>query len=691
MNKFLLEIGVEELPSRYVEGAIKDFSAKTSQMLEKNKIAYEDLKFYATPRRLSLIIEGIALNQEDIHEEVKGPAKKISFDEENNPTKPLAGFMKSQNVSLDNLIIKEIKGVEYVYANIFKAGIKTSEILKNNLADLIKSISFPRNMKWGGKNIRFARPIRWVVSILDDEVIHFDFEGISVSNITRGHRFLGSSNIVVDKVDNYEKLLEDNYVILDQHKRRDMIKYGAEKLAKTLGGEVEKDEALLEELTYIVEYPNPIVGKIKEKYLNLPKEVLVTPMKGHLRYIPVVDSKKDLLPYFITIRNGNDQHIETVIEGNEKVLDARLEDAKFFYEEDTSKKLEEYVESLKGVMFQDKLGSMYDKSLRVSKLAVKIGEELEVSEKAIDPLKRAAYLSKADLVTKTVQEFTELQGIMGSIYATNSGEEDIVAQAIYEHYLPRFSGDELPQSTVGSILAIADKLDTICGLFAIDQVPTGSQDPFALRRLAIGTINIINKKGWNISLKDLIDSSLFYYADDMTLVFDYDDTKNKIIEFIKGRMKTILQDGNIRYDIIDAVINAENYISTVFKKAEDLNNYFKEDKKDLIDALTRVHNLNKKRTEDVEFNEELMENEFEKALYLKQNVILKDVDELIKKKNYIEALDLLSELIEPINDYFDNTMILAEDEKIKNNRLSMLNEIDKICNRIFDIEKIVVE
>ncbi|CDZ75109.1 Glycine-tRNA ligase beta subunit [Peptoniphilus sp. ING2-D1G] len=691
MNKFLLEIGVEELPSRYVEGAIKDFNIKASQMLEKNKIDYENLKVYATPRRLSLIVEGISLNQEDIHEEVKGPAKKISFDEENNPTKPLLGFMKSQNITVDDIIIKEIKGVEYVYANIFKGGIKTSEILKHNLADLIKLISFPRTMKWGGKNIRFARPIRWVVSILNDEVVSFDFEGIRVSNVTRGHRFLGSSNIVIDNVDDYEKLLEDNYVILDQHKRRDMIKYGVEKLAKTLGGEVEKDEALLEELTYIVEYPNPIVGKIKEKYLNLPKEVLVTPMKGHLRYIPVVDSKKDLLPYFITIRNGNNEHVETVIEGNEKVLDARLEDAKFFYEEDTSKNLEEYVESLKGVMFQDKLGSMYDKELRVSKLAIKIGEDLEVSEKTIESLERAAYLSKADLVTKTVQEFTELQGVMGSIYAKKSGEEDIVAQAIYEHYLPRFSGDELPQSTVGSILAIADKLDTICGLFAIDQIPTGSQDPFALRRLAIGVINIINKKAWNISLKDLIDSSLFYYTDDMTLVFDYDDTKNKIIEFIKGRMKTILQDNNIRYDIIDAVIDADNYISTMFKKAEELNKYFKEDKKDLIDALTRVHNLNKKRTKDVKFNEELMENEFEKVLYLKQSTVLKDVDEHIKKKSYKEALDLFSELIEPINDYFDNTMILAEDEKVKDNRLSMLNEIDKICNRIFDIEKIVTE
>ncbi|WP_138159275.1 glycine--tRNA ligase subunit beta [Peptoniphilus catoniae] len=691
MNRYLLEIGVEELPSRFIGRAIEDFSEKASQLFEANKIKYGNIKVYATPRRLSLIVDDIALKQQDIHEEVKGPAKKISFDEEGKPTKPLQGFMKSQGIDKDSIVFKEYKGVEYVYAEIFKKGDDTKTIIKENASDLIKSINFPKNMRWGGKNIRFARPIRWVVSLLNSEIVDFEFEGIPVSNITRGHRFLGSSKIFIDEVDNYEKLLEDNYVILDQEKRRDTIKYGSIRLAKTLGGEIEKDDALLEELTYIVEYPNPIIGNIKEKYLNLPKEVLVTPMKGHLRFIPIVNSKGDLLPNFITIRNGNSEHNDTVIEGNEKVLDARLEDAKFFYEEDTSKNLEDYVDALKGVMFQEKLGTMYDKSLRTQKLAVKIGEELEVAEKTIESVKRAAKLMKADLTTKTVQEFTELQGIMGSIYAKNSGEKDIVSQGIYEHYLPRFSGDNLPDSTVGSILALADKIDSICGLFAVGLIPTGSQDPFGLRRQAIGVINIIIKRGWKVSVNDLINSSLYLYANDMTLAFDYGKTKGQILEFFAARLRNILQERNIRYDIIDSIINSEDSVSEIVKKADELNEYFKEDRKDLVDALTRVHNLVKNKDEDVEFKEDLLKEDAEIELYKLQKISIENIIELNKEKKYSLALDEFSKLIGPINKYFENIMVLTDDKEIKNNRLSMLNEIDETAKDILDIEKIVTE
>lgn len=691
MNKFLLEVGVEELPSRFIEAAINDFSNKASDLLKENKIKFDNIEAYATPRRLSLIINDIDLKQDDIHTEVKGPAKKIAFDEENNPSKALQGFMKSQSIGLDEIVIKSLKDVEYVYAEIYKQGQDTKDILKENLANLIKSINFPKNMKWGGKNIRFARPIRWVVSMLNQEVVEFDFEGISVSNVTRGHRFLGSSHIEIDEIDNYEKLLEENYVVLDQSKRRDKIKYESTRLAKTLGGEIEKDPALLEELTYIVEYPNPIVGSIKEKYLSLPKEVLVTPMKDHLRFIPIVDSKKELLPYFITIRNGDNQHVETVVEGNERVLDARLEDAKFFYEEDISKKLEDYVEALKGVTFHDQLGNMYDKSLRIQKLAKKVGEDLEIAEEATEELQRAAFLSKADATTKTVQEFTELTGVMGSIYAKNSGEKDIVAQAIFEHHLPRFAGDKLPESTVGSILAIADKMDTICGLFAINQIPTGSQDPFALRRAAIGVINIIRNRNWEISISDLIDSSLYLYTEDLTLAFDYEKTKNEILNFFKGRVKTILQDIDIRYDIIEAIINDNVSINEIFIKAEQINNFFKEDKKELVDSLVRVHNLASKQEEDTEFDEELLEEDIEKELYAVQREVLEEVREFSKDKKYEEALVKIAELIVPINKYFDNIMVLVDDKKIKNNRLSMLNEIDKTSKEIFNIEKIVTE
>lgn len=689
MNKYLLEIGVEELPARLVEMAISQLRQKTEKLLADSLINFEKLDIYATPRRLSLIIDGVELFQKDINTEAKGPSKKISFDSEGNPTKPLLGFINAQGINVEDIIVKDFKGEDYVYANIHKKGDSFENIIKENIAELIKSINFPKSMKWGGKNIKFARPIRWIVSILNSEVIKFDFEGIPVSNITRGHRFLGKSSVEIDSVDNYEKILKDNFVILKQDDRKEIIKYGSNKLARSLGGEIHEDEDLLEELTYIVEYPNPIMGRIKDEYLELPKEVITTPMRDHLRFMPVYSAKGDLLPYFITIRNGNDDYKDIVIAGNEKVLEARLEDAKFFYKDDISKPLEDYVDSLKGVMFQDKLGTMYDKSKRIGKLSEKIGEYLEVANETVESLKRASQLSKADLTTKLVQEFTELQGKMGSIYAEKSNESEIVCQAIFEQYLPRYSHDSLPKSTTGSILAIADKLDTIVGMFSIGLIPTGSQDPFGLRRSAIGIINIIESNKWKLSIEELIDYSMYVYVEERELVFDYNNLKKEILEFFRGRVKTMLQEKNIRYDIIDAVINLnESNIVTIFDKSTILNEYFKVDRDDLIDAFLRVHNISKKFTEKA-FSKELLTEKEELKLHDVMSDVLPIVTENIKSGNYSSALDGLTELISPINDFFDNIMVLVEDEAIKNNRLTMIKEIDDVVGEIFDVEKIV--
>ncbi|WP_036728579.1 MULTISPECIES: glycine--tRNA ligase subunit beta [Peptoniphilus] len=691
MNRYLLEIGVEELPARFVNLAIAQMEDKAKKLLEENDLKYDSVEVYATPRRLTLIINDVELYQKDLDLEVKGPAKKIAFDEEGNPTKPLLGFMKSQNIAPENIVIKEFKGEEYVYSNIHKKGDSFESIVSKNIAELIKSINFPKNMKWGGKNIKFARPIRWIVSLLNNKVVPFEFEGIGVSNITRGHRFLGSSNIVVDEVDNYESLLKDNFVILNQNERREIIKYGSAKIAKSIGGEIYEDKDLLEELTYIVEYPNPIMGSIKDEYLQLPKEVITTPMRDHLRFIPIHASNGELLPNFITIRNGNDDYKDIVIAGNEKVLGARLEDAKFFYNDDISKSLESYIDSLKGVMFQQKLGTMYDKSERVSKLAQKIGENLEVADETIESIKRSAKLSKADLTTKMVQEFTELQGVMGSIYATKSGESEIVSQAIYEQYLPRFSNDLLPKSTTGSILAIADKIDTITGLFAIGLIPTGSQDPFALRRNARGIINIIESNKWDILIGDIVDYSLYIYTSELSLVFDYEKVKNSIIEFFAGRLKNMLQEDDIRYDIIDSVLSDSESVVNIFKKANELNKYFKEDKSSLIDAYTRLHNMAKKKDRDIEFEALLLSEPDEKALYEAQSKLLENVNKLIDDKEYIEALNLMDNLVVLINNYFDNIMVLVDDEKIKFNRLEMISKIDFVMRRILNIEKIVTD
>ena len=472
-KSYLLEIGVEEIPARYVKDSLRQLDEYFTSTLNNERLKFESIEVYSSPRRLTTIIKGIDDKQEDLSEEVKGPSKKISFDEQGNPTKALQGFMRGQKVGLEDIFYLENNGEEYVYARVLKKGLTTKDILFKIVPEIIKSINFPKSMKWGGKDIRFARPIRWLVSLLDDDIVDFEFEGIPVSNTTRGHRFLGSKNIKIENIDSYIDLLKENYVIVDQNERKEIIKYGAERLAKEKGGKLIQDEALLDEVTNLVEYPTPLIGRIKDEYLKLPKDVVITPMKEHLRYFPVLDDKNRLLPYFITIRNGNDQYLDIVTKGNEKVLGARLEDAKFFFNDDISKPLEDYVEELKGIIFQEKLGTLYDKTLRVQKLSEKIASYLETGEETEKNLARAAYLGKADLVTKMVTEFTELQGVLGMEYAKISGENEIVSLAIFEQYLPRFSGDKLPTTTAGSILSIADKLDTIVGMFAINIQPTG--------------------------------------------------------------------------------------------------------------------------------------------------------------------------------------------------------------------------
>ncbi|MBS5945586.1 MAG: glycine--tRNA ligase subunit beta [Peptoniphilus harei] len=688
MNNYLLEIGVEELPSRFVNMAIEQLNEKSKKLLQENEIGFEDVKVYATPRRLSLIIEGLDEKQKDIQKEVKGPSVKIAYDDDKKPTKPLLGFMKSQNITEDDLITKELKGTDYVFANISSIGRKSQEILAEIMPSLIRDINFPKNMRWGGKNIRFARPIRWIVSLLNNEVVLFDFEAIPVGNKTKGHRFLGSSDITVDEVNNYEKLLEENYVILDQNKRREIIKYESTKIAKSLGGEIHENEDLLEELTFIVEYPTPIKGSIKEKYLSLPKEVVTTTMIDHLRFTPIYSQDGELLPYFITVRNGTKDYEDIVIAGNEKVLGARLEDAKFFYEDDISKPLEDYVENLKGVLFNDKLGSMLEKEKRDGVVAKKIAKSLSFADEAIEALDRVSHLSKADLTTKMVIEFTELQGVMGEIYALNSGEKEIVATAIREQYLPKFAGDELPKSSVGSIFSLADKIDTIVGLFAIGEIPTGSADPFALRRSAIGIINIIRNTGWKFNLNEVIETSLYEYINDLGLTFNHEEVINNIREFFFGRIKTMLQEEGIRYDIIDAVLIDDSEIYNIFEKAKELNEWFSLDRTNFVDAYNRINNLTK-NVDFTEIDENLLKEDEEKNLYNKFVETDDKFKEALSSENYKEAMDSLDDLVPSIDAFFDSVMVMAEDENLRKNRLALINSIEENIQKILKIENIV--
>lgn len=688
-KKYLLEIGVEEIPARFVADTIVQMKNNAIELLNNERVKYTEVKIFTTPRRLTLLVSGLEDTNISIEDKVKGPSKKISYDDKGNPTKALLGFMRGQGIEIDSITIETLNDEEYVYANVLRKGKTIEEIFSSNMVEYIKSINFPKTMRWGGKNIKFARPIRWIVSLLDDVIIPFNLEGIEASNITRGHRFLGKSDILIDNVVNYSKLLKNNYVIVDQKERKEIIKYGSERLVKEKGGTIQQDDDLLDEITNIVEYPTPIIGRIKDEYLKLPIDVVTTPMKEHLRYFPVIDDKKRLLPYFITVRNGDDKNTDIVVKGNEKVLGARLEDAKFFYKDDIKVPLENYVEKLKDITFQEKLGTVYDKTKRIQKLAGKIGNYLEVGEETEKNINRASYLSKADLVTKMVSEFTELQGKMGMEYAKYSGENEIVSLAIFEQYLPRYSGDQLPSTTSGAILSIADKFDTIAGLFAIGIQPTGSQDPFALRRNALGIINIIIDKKLNLSLGDLIEFALYIYVEENGLAFDYNKVKSEMMDFFIGRVKNMFLDMNIRHDIIDAVINTNtDDIYDMKIRANKLNDWLKKDGlQEILLAFNRVSTLAVKTNSNEVKRDLLTEDEI--SLYDSYNNIEDKVLALIDKKEYDRALDLLTTLKEPIYNFFEKVMVMVDDEALKKNRLGLLRKIYDIMMKVCDLSQVI--
>lgn len=690
-NIYLIEVGVEELPSSYIRNALDAFKDLVETALNEANLGFDHIDAYATPRRLSLMIHGIDDTQGDIEDWVKGPAKKIAYKEDGSVNKPLEGFMRSQNVTEADLEVRELKGNEYIYAHIHKAGEPAEVILAEIIPDAIHHIPFPKNMRWGGKNLRFARPIRWILSMMNDRVVPFDLEGITLSNVTRGHRFLGSSHIEIKDVREYEEALEKNFVILDQDKRKESILYQINHMAKSNGGEIRRDDDLLEELTFIVEYPTAVLGNVQEKFLSLPDVVITTPMREHLRYTPVYSPEGDLLPYFITIRNGNEEYADVVAEGNEKVLEARLEDARFFFDNDREKPLEDYVSQLGGIVFQEKLGTMADKTGRISDLAARIGEILAVGDKTVESAKRACYLSKADLMTNMVQEFTELEGIIGSIYAKLDGEESVVSDAIREQYMPVASGADLPESTTGTIVSLADKFDTICGLFAIGEVPTGSQDPFALRRKAIGILRMINEKHWELSLSDCIDASLFSFVDSMGLVFDKEEVRKQILKFFRGRIDTMLDADGIRYDIIQALndIDGEDSLR-VFEKAQAMQNFFVDgDRKSFLEAVTRVENIaSKNEPKDKKIDESILTEE-ERALYDKVLAVEAELDEAYRKRDDARYLALLDSLTDAIHLYFDRVMIMAEDEGLRNNRLALIQRIDALVQREFNGNQIV--
>lgn len=686
MNNYLLfEVGVEELPSRFVSSTLEQIKNNLTKLFNDNRIVFDDIETYGTPRRLTFVVKGISDRQSNLEEEVKGPSKKIAVDADGNFTKPALGFIKSKGLKEEDVYFKQVGKDEYIFGTIKQEGIETSEVLKTILPEAVKAVTFPKAMRWGGKNMRFARPIRWMVTLLNDEVLEVNLEGIVSSNVTKGHRFLGEKEFTVNSLEDYYEKLEKNYVILDQNKRKELIKNQCIEVANSLGGEVEFDDDLLEEVTHLVEYPTAFYGEFDSAYANLPKEVVTTPMKEHQRYFPVVKAGK-LLPNFIAVRNGNDYKIDVVKAGNEKVLVARLEDALFFYKEDTKKNLESYIEKLKTVVFQAKLGTVYDKTLRIEKLSSDILESLNLNDIKEDAI-RAAKLCKADLVTSMVFEFTELQGIMGREYAKVGGENEVVSEAIFEHYLPRFAGDILPETKAGIALSIADKLDSIAGFFAIGIQPTGSQDPYALRRQALGVLSILMDKKLDVNLKDLVNHALNNYNN---LEFNKEEVCTQIMEFFKERIKNLFRDLGIRYDVIEAVLSSEiNDISDMHTRAVELNNWLStEGLVEMLTAFNRVSTLAQKATlSDVK--EDLLKEEAEIKLYHGFKEIKVKVEELLKDKKYSEALDAFASLRPLVDNMFDNVMVMDKDESIKENRLALLKQIYDTMLSICDLSKIV--
>lgn len=693
MNNVVLEIGTEEIPAQYMENALKDLNRLAKKYLEESRIKYKEIKVYGTPRRLILFIFHIEEKQEDIFQKIKGPAYSIAYNKNSLPQQPALKFAQSQGINVEDLIVEDTKKGKYIFAPKSIIGQPTINLLSQIFPKLIIGMQFPKSMRWGEKSLRFIRPIRWILALYGKEIIKFNIDGLDSENITYGHRLLAPQIIKISSTQEYFKKLEKSHVIIDPKIRENIIKTDIKQIIKEIGGKKIINEKLLKEIIYLVEYPNAILGKYDKKYLELPKDVLTVVMEKHQKYFPVFKNKDELLPLFIVIINNSKKHASKIKEGNENVLTARLEDAKFFYQEDQKIPLEKNVDKLKNVIFQEKLGSLFDKTKRLESLCDYISDGLRVEQKVKKDLLRSAHLCKADLVTEMVKEFPELQGIMGKEYAILSGERKEVAEAIFEHYLPRFSGDNLPLTKCGMILGIADKVDTIIGCFVMGLTPTGSQDPYGLRRQSRGKIAIILKNNLEISLKDIIQKSLSLYKESISVELKIDENKivSQILSFLKQRVKNIFLEDGIRYDIIDAVLAVDRDgdavdIKNRINAIEELYNQpiFRK----ILSSSNRVLNLSKNNKEN-EIDQSLLKEKAELNLYHKYEIVYPQIKEFIFRKEYKKVFKLLGDLCEPVDEFFDQVLVMDKDNNIRKNRIALIKKIGILFNQVADLSKIV--
>ena len=674
----LFEIGAEEIPAGFMPNILGQLKQLAETKLNDAHLPFESIATYGTPRRLALIVKGLADTSAEISERHKGPSASIAYDADGNATKAAIGFARGKGFDVADLVVED----GYIYAETKTAGVPAKDIVTDMLPQLITGLNFPKSMHWGNLDAKFVRPVRWLVALLDEEVIPVEFATVKSGNVTRGHRFLGADEITIKNAASYVDTLKENFVMVDQDARRELISKQLHDIAASKNASIVWDDDLLEEINYLVEWPTALCGGFEESYLALPDAAIITPMKDHQRYFPLVDQEGKLLPMFLTVRNGSDHSIEVVQAGNERVLRARLDDAKFFFNEDRKKPLIDRQDGLTKIVFQEGLGNLADKTERLLKLGLVFGEECGLHEDAAVVLERATELAKTDLTTGMVTEFTELQGVMGKEYALLDGESPEVAEAIFEQYLPRFAGDVLPQTEAGKVLSIIDKVDNIVATFSRGLIPTGSQDPYALRRQTIGILNILLGSEWNISLRPIFKSSMELLN---VPAEKQDELLGQVEEFFTLRLKNIFLDREVPHHVIDlllsnnelSVADAEGLLNALLANRIDEN-------VELVQAYTRMYNLVK----DVEYtgvNSDLLKEDAEKALFEAASKASEASLAAWEANDYTAVVAVPATLVPAINKFFEDVMVMDKDEAIKANRLQLVRLAYSVMAIIGDI------
>ena len=674
----LFEIGAEEIPAGFMPNILGQLKQLAETKLNDAHLPFESIATYGTPRRLALIVKGLADTSAEISERHKGPSASIAYDADGNATKAAIGFARGKGLDVADLVVED----GYIYAETKTAGVPAKDIVTDMLPQLITGLNFPKSMHWGNLDAKFVRPVRWLVALLDEEVIPVEFATVKSGNVTRGHRFLGADEITIQNAAFYVDTLKENFVMVDQDARRELISKQLHDIAASKNASIVWDDDLLEEINYLVEWPTALCGGFEESYLALPDAAIITPMKDHQRYFPLVDQDGKLLPMFLTVRNGSDHSIEVVQAGNERVLRARLDDAKFFFNEDRKKPLIDRQDGLTKIVFQEGLGNLADKTERLLKLGRVFGEECGLHEDAAVVLERATELAKTDLTTGMVTEFTELQGVMGKEYALLDGESEEVAEAIFEQYLPRFAGDVLPQTEAGKVLSIIDKVDNIVATFSRGLIPTGSQDPYALRRQTIGILNILLGSEWNISLRPIFKSSMELLN---VPAEKQDELLSQVEEFFTLRLKNIFLDREVPHHVIDlllsnnelSVADAEGLVTALLANRIDEN-------VELVQAYTRMYNLVK----DVEYtgvNTDLLKEDAEKALFEAASKASEASLAAWEANDYTAVVAVPATLVPAINKFFEDVMVMDKDEAIKANRLQLVRLAYSVMAIIGDI------